>query len=335
MLVLTGLILVGCEGNNPYPMSSIYPESTYARDIQEIYKFIFYLSIPVMVMVTLAVGYILFKFRERPGAPLPPQIHGNTRLEILWTFIPAVVLIFVTVPTVNLIFKHYKGEGTGEAMPIEVIGHQFWWEFRYPNQGVVTANELVVPVGRPVVLNITSDDVLHSFWIPRLGGKKTVTPGFLTQIYFTADRPNYYWGQCGEYCGTSHANMRIRAITLAQADFDAWVAKQRTTVTAAAAADRGAQLFQQKTCNTCHVVSGLNISMFPRGPNLTHVGSRSAFGAGLWELERDGKVDPNAERNLIAWIKSPEDTKPGSKMPAVAMTDEERQVLARWLLSLK
>src|SRR5205823_4779158 len=147
--------------------------------------------------------------------------------EIAWTLVPAIILAAIAVPTVTTIFENYEPQPGTNPMPIEIIGHQFWWEARYPQQNVITANEIHVPVGRPVVLNMTSFDVVHSFWVPRLGGKRDVVPNHTTQIYFTADRADYFYGQCGEFCGASHANMRIRLVTQSAADFDNWIAQQQ------------------------------------------------------------------------------------------------------------
>lgn len=323
VVLLTGLGLVGCEGNNPYPMSSIYPESNWARQIQELYQLLFWLSVPVFLIVMVALAITLIRFRARPGQGLPPQIHGNTRLEVAWTLGPAIILAIMAVPTVRDIFASYRPAPGTTPMPIEVIGHQFWWEVRYPEQGIVTANEIHIPVGREVAINLTSADVMHSFWVPRLAGKRDLMPNHLNQIFFTADRPGYYYGQCGEFCGLSHANMRFRVITQTQADFDQWVAQQREQQ---ASVDRGAQLFQQKACVTCHVIQGLPYAQNNVGPNLTHLGSRTTIAAGVLE---------NNPQNLAAWIENPQAIKPGALMPAIQMTPEERTDLVNYLLSLK
>jgi cytochrome c oxidase subunit 2 len=173
----------------------------------------------------------VFRFRERPGAPEPKHIHGHTGLEILWTFIPAVIVLFIAVPTIRGVFATQR-TASDDALVVEVIGHQWWWEFRYPEQRIVTANELVLPINRDIDLRLHSADVVHSFWIPRVGGKRDVNPqprtvaaerARVNHLGFNIEQPGYYSGQCAEFCGESHALMRSAVVAMTEADFNEWV----------------------------------------------------------------------------------------------------------------
>jgi cytochrome c oxidase subunit 2 len=188
-----------------------------------------------MLLVEVLLVYIIWRFRARPNQPRPRQIHGNTKLEILWTTIPAIIIVIISVPTILTIFDIQK-RAPEDALQIEVIGHQWWWEFRYPEQGIVAGNQFFVPVGRPVELRLRSADVIHSFWIPRIGGKRDVNPPpavtgdralHTNQILFTADEEGAFTGQCAEFCGESHAIMRMVAHAVSPEAFDAWVAQMR------------------------------------------------------------------------------------------------------------
>jgi cytochrome c oxidase subunit 2 len=210
---------------------------------------------------------------------------------------------------------------------VTVIGHQFWWEYRYTDLGVVAANELHMPTNRPVYLTLESADVIHSFWIPKLGGKHDVEPGRVSRISYTADKPGVYLGQCVEFCGLSHANMRLRGFAESPEDFDKWVAAQRTSAatppTGSAAAD-GLTLFAAKGCSGCHTVGGVSTGQV--GPNLTHVYSRSAFAGDTFDMTPD---------NLRMWLRDPPGVKPGSKMPNLGLSSSEITSLVAYLQTLK
>jgi cytochrome c oxidase subunit 2 len=206
-----------------------------------------------------------------------------------------------------------------------VRGWQWWWEFRYPDLGVVTANELHLPAGRPVVLHLEGPDVIHSFWVPQLGGKRDVTPGRLNRITLTPDAPGEYWGQCAEFCGASHANMGMRVFVRTAADFDAWVARQKAPpAEPGELAAAGKTVFASSACVGCHTIQGVSAGVL--GPDLTHFGSRTMLAAGMW---------PNTPENVAEWVKDPQRLKPGVKMPALGLTDEQAKALAAYLTSLK
>jgi cytochrome c oxidase subunit 2 len=225
------LLLAGC-GADRHPQTTLDPASDIARDIAGLQALIFWWIMGVLVVVTAVLVYVLFRFRDRPDAPEPRRIHGNNTLEILWTLGPAVIVALILVPTVRTIFRSYQSPPDG-AILVEAIGHQWWWEFRYPDLGVVTANQIHVPAGRPVHLTLSSADVLHNFWAPRLGGKRYTYPRLpgpgserenFNVLQFTVDEPGAYTGQCAEFCGTSHAHMRFMVVAMDEVGFDDWVA---------------------------------------------------------------------------------------------------------------
>jgi cytochrome c oxidase subunit 2 len=220
-----------------YPNSVFTRFTEFNRDIAYLFSILIWLGTAVFVLVEVILLYTVFRFRRRPGAPDPKQVHGNTTLEILWTIIPAIVLVFIAVPTVRTIFRTQAKPRPG-ALEVIVVGHQWWWEFRYPQfttpaangrvDTLVTANELYLPIGRTVNFSLRSSNVAHSFWVPQLGGKRDLIPNHTNYIWFTPDstQPNAWNGFCAEYCGASHANMRFRAFTVSAADFDAWARHQ-------------------------------------------------------------------------------------------------------------
>lgn len=222
------LALSACSGDK-YPNTIFERHTEFNREVLSIFNTMFFWSALVFVLVELALLYVLWRYRRREGAPEPKHVHGHTTLEIVWTLIPAIVLIFIAVPTVRAIFRT-QAKAVPNALQVQVIGHQWWWEFRYPQYGVITANELYLPIGRTVNFELKTADVIHSFWIPRLGGKRDLVSNHTNYLWFTPDSAdeNAWNGSCNEYCGASHANMRFRAFTVTPAQFDQWVAHQKT-----------------------------------------------------------------------------------------------------------
>lgn len=327
-LLVVPLLLVACTD----PQSTVQPHSDNTRYVQTVYQFVTILAAIVFVAILGATLWLTLAFRERPGR-VARQIHGNARLEIVWTLIPVLIVAAIAVPTMNAIAK------TSEAPPADAIkviatGHQWWFEFQYPDLKITTANELHVPAGRAVEVEIHSDDVIHSFWIPQLAGKVDMVPGHNNFMVFTPDadasREEPYLGQCAEYCGTSHANMRFRVYVDQPAKFDEWskrVAGDRIAPTDELA-KKGEQVFLSSACVGCHTVQG-TIAAGKVGPNLSHVGSRGTIAAGLL---------PNTPENLVRWISNPKAVKPGVvKMPAFEgqLTTEQLQAIAAYLQSLK
>jgi cytochrome c oxidase subunit II len=320
VIVLAG----GCAFDGP--MSTLVAGSDLNRSILSLYSIITWACVVIAVVVSAALGIILVRFREKPGAAgLPRQIRGHTALELAWTIMPALILLIIAIPTIQVIFRTQGAAAPSHALTVTVRGWQWWWEFRYPSLDVVTANELHLPVGRPVVFALEGPDVIHSFWVPQLGGKRDVVPGRLNRITLTPERVGEYWGQCAEFCGVSHANMGLRVIVEEPAAFDRWVAAQKVAPPEPeGAAAEGKALYTRSACVGCHTIRGVSAGAL--GPDLTHFGSRARFGAGLW---------PNTGEHVVAWLKDPPALKPGSKMPSLNLSDAEAKALAAYLASLK
>ena len=226
VLLCMTLPVGGCTWNTP--QTTVVPASDFARAILDVYRIIWWATLGIAIVVFAALGWVLLRYRARPGADLLPQTRGHTGLEIAWTVGPALVLLVIAVPTIRVVFTT-QGNPPPGALEVRVRAWQWWWEFQYTALGIVTANELYLPAGRPVLLRLEGGDVIHSFWVPRLGGKRDAIPGRANHITLTPDTPGVYSGQCAEFfCGVSHANMRMRVIVDAAGDFERWVRGQRT-----------------------------------------------------------------------------------------------------------
>ena len=227
-LTVALLALAGCSAD--YPNSVFHSRTEFNRDIDALFQLIIKLGVVVFILVFALLLVTMWKYRTRPGQREPEHVHGNTTLEILWTIIPALVLLWIAVPTVKTIFKTQAPAPAG-ALQVQVIGHQWWWEFKYPELGITTANELYLPKGRTVNFELRTFDVIHSFWIPALGGKRDLVTNRTNHIWFTPDSTTEraFNGVCVEYCGASHANMRFRAFVVEPSEFDSWAAHQKTT----------------------------------------------------------------------------------------------------------
>lgn len=227
LLGALALGLAACGG--VYPNSTMNHHTEFNTAIDALLDTQLLLGTIVFIGVEVALVYTIFRFRRKPGGKTPEQVHGNTALEITWTAIPAVILIFIAIPTVRTIFKT-QAKASQEALQVQVIGHQWWWEFKYPQLGITTANELYLPIGRTVNFELKTQDVLHSFWIPQMGGKRDLISNKSNYLWFTpnADLPSSAWnGFCAEYCGASHANMKFRVFTVTQDEFGQWSAHQK------------------------------------------------------------------------------------------------------------
>jgi cytochrome c oxidase subunit 2 len=306
-------------------MSTLVPGSDFARDIAHVYAIITWATVIIGLFVFVVLGYVLFRFRARPDAPLPAQVRGHTLLEIGWTIAPALVLLIIAIPTIQVIFRTQTMGAPPGALRVTVRAWQWWWEFRYPDLGVVTANELHLPVGRTVVLDLEGPDVIHSFWVPHLGGKRDVVPGRHNRLVLTPEATGEHWGQCAEFCGASHANMGMRVLVQPAAEFDAWMAGQKAAPPepTGAGAD-GKAIFAKSACVGCHTIDGVSAGVL--APNLTHFGSRRTLAAGMW---------PNTPDNVAAWVRDPQRLKPGAKMPDVGLTDDQAKAVAAYLTGLK
>lgn len=322
-------LLAGCGGVERFPQTSLDPASDYAYAVDGLQNLTIYLAVAVALVVFAILTYILIHFRYQPGAPQPRQVHGNTQLELAWTLIPAVLVAIIAVPTVRTIFATQQSAPEG-ALIVEVNGFQWWWEFRYPlanGDTVVTANEVHVEVGRPVELRMTSRDVIHSFWIPQMGGKRDVIPGRLNTIVFTPLEAGVYLGQCAEFCGESHALMKMRLVAHEPAEYAAWLENEgRPAVEPTDSAVMiGRQLVTGGVCAGCHTIRGTPAQFGRLGPDLTHVARRMTIAGGI--------LDNNAA-NLHRWIDNPPAVKPGALMPDPQLSEQELRYVVAYLQTL-
>jgi cytochrome c oxidase subunit II len=323
-LLATAVVAGGCAFDGP--MSTVVAGSDFNRAILHVYTIITWACAVIAVVVFAVLGLALLRYRERPGAvALPRQVRGHTGLELAWTIAPALILLIIAIPTLQVIFRTQSTATPPNALEVTVRGWQWWWEFRYPSLDVVTANELHLPVGRPVVFHLDGLDVIHSFWVPQLGGKRDVVPGRLNRLSYTPERTGEFWGQCAEFCGASHANMGLRVIVQEPGAFDRWVAAQTALPPEPdGAAAEGKGVYTRSACVGCHTIRGVSEGRL--GPDLTHFGSRALFGAGMW---------PTTADHVVAWLKDPPALKPGTKMPNLRLSDAEARALAAYLTSLK
>jgi cytochrome c oxidase subunit 2 len=317
------------------PQDALEPAGDVARTADQLWDITFGIAAVVFFVVEGALVYTVIKFRRRPGREAA-QFHGNTRVEVVLTVVPALILAGIAVPTVQRIFSlAQEPEG---ALQVKLVGHRFWWEYQYTRAGVVTANELHIPTGRPVYIHlegaltdrVTGDAAVnHSYWIPRLAGTQDIIPGRDTYMTLEADRPGTYLGQCKEFCGLGHAYMRQRVIAHPPQQFQAWLQDQTgVPPPPTGLAAEGEELFKSgqfpggPACASCHSADSTEITAPNAGPNLTHFASRRTFAAGVFE---------NNEANLSAWLAGPADVKPGATMPDLGLTQEQIDALIAYL----
>lgn len=347
------------------PLDTLEPKGPQAQSIDNLMNPVFLIAGVVFLAVQLGCLGLAWKFRKRKDddGSLPTQTHGNFKLEIGWTILPALLLAGVGGASVLTLLDLADEPDT--PYEVTVIGNQWWWEYRYDvdsdgEDDIVTANDLVIPAGEPVLLSITSRDVIHSFWIPALNGKRDAVPGREHPLTMEADEPGVYRGQCTEFCGLSHAYMRMRVVALAPDDYAAWVEDQQqgAAVPSDDLAAEGMEAFRT-SCTGCHLVTGEggNEDIFAgtaqvsgAAPNLTHFASRGIFAGGLFDLwvdqDDNGEIDIDevgGELNvadLEAWLRNPPARKPmspddGRGMPNLNLTDEQIDALVAYLETLE
>lgn len=306
--------------------SILQPVSGEAQSILTLFYLLCGISGVILLIIVGAVLYSLMRFRRRPDQGEPRPIFGNVRLELVWTILPLIIVTALFFASVG-IMRAIEPPGDGQEPDLIVIGHQWWWEVRYPKTGVITANEVHLPVGQKLLVQLESADVIHSFWVPQLGRKKDLVPGHTNQLWLQADRPGTYLGACAEYCGVQHAWMRLRVIAQPPAAFAAWTQAQlQTPVTPATGeAAQGAKRFQQLTCVNCHAIAGTP-AQARVAPDLTHLASRQTLAAGVLE---------NNAANLTAWLTDPQAVKPGNHMPRFGLGSDDVQALVAYLETLQ
>jgi cytochrome c oxidase subunit II len=306
--------------------NALDPQSPLARAIYDLGIVSSIVFALIFVIVTGAITFSIFRFRTRPGEPDPRQILGNRKVEIAWTIIPFLIVIFLFVITLGAM---NRGDPPPAPSPDLVItGHQFWWEVDYPGSGVITANEIHIPTGKRLSVRLESKDVLHEFWVPKLTRKESNVPGQPNHIWIQADKPGDYIGQCSEFCGTQHAWMRILVVADEPAQFEQWQRTQRSPAQAPTngAALKGQELFRTSSCINCHAINGVPGANLRVAPDLTHVGSRKQLASGM--------ID-NTPANMRLWLKSPQHIKPGALMPDFTFSDEQLDQLATYLSTLQ
>ena len=332
--------------------------STPAHEVHELSLFVLLICALIYVGVSSLLIYALVRFRSRPGESAePPQVFGSVQIELAWTIVPILLIVVLFLGTARVLFSVQDARRPASALDVIVVGHQFWWEFRYPQYNVVTANELHVPLSnpafsRPTFMKVTSADVMHSFWVPQLAGKTDVLPNRVNEMWIDPQQTGLYLGQCAQFCGMEHAKMLLRVYVDSPEQFRQWIANQQKTQSeigmatpasfvnpnpgndaAAQPADAspemnghdGQLVFEQQACINCHTVAG-TIANGRYGPDLTHLMSRDTLASG---------AIPNTAENLKAWIDDPNHFKPGSLMPAMHLTERQNAQITAYLLTLK
>ena len=319
---LLALLMLSSSCSSTDPQNTLAPQGHIANVIQGLFYPVFWVAVAVFVLVEGLLLFAMVRFRERPGAEMPVQLHGNTRLEIGWTVAPTVILSVVGIFTIATLI--HINTTPANAMQVNVIAHQWWWEFDYPDHNIKTADELHIPAGVPIHVTLHSADVVHSFWVPTLAGKEDVIPNHDNTMWLNAYQPGTYSAQCAQFCGEQHALMQFRVVAQSQDDFNAWVSDQTSSASMASA---GAQLFLKGQCVACHTIDG-TAAQGTVGPNLTHFASRA------WFEEMDNTPD-----NVSSWLSSAgssqQPIKHGNDMKINSLSDQDISSLVDFLESLK
>jgi cytochrome c oxidase subunit II len=314
-------------------VSSIFaPASGHAQSLFDLSMFVLAVTGAIFFVVfgLLATALVKFSRKETDLDGEPPQVYGSTQIELAWTIIPCLIVLVLFLTTARVIHAVQDAPKPAGAVDVIVVGHQFWWEFRYPALGVVTANELHIPVSdparpRPTYITLLSADTDHSFWIPELGGKTDLIPNRENRMWLDPHRPGVFLGQCSQYCGTQHGKMLLRVVVDSAEDFDAWVRGQQQPAAREEQAAGGRRVFETTACINCHTVAG-TVADGRFGPDLTHLMSRSTIASGAAE---------NTPVNLRRWIEAPDAIKPGALMPAMKVADADLDALVAYMRTLR
>lgn len=315
------------------PQTSIFaPQATPAHYIFGLSMLVLAICASIFLVVAGLLLYALVRFRHRRGFTVrePAQIYGSAQVELSWTVIPILIIVVLFLATARVIFVTQAAPRPQKSLDVVVIGHQYWWEFRYPKLGIITANELHIPVSdphdpMPTYLTMSSADTDHSFWVPRLAGKLDVLPNKVNVMWIDPEKPGLYLGQCAQYCGVQHAHMLIRVYAEPSSQFDAWVKQQQQPTVQDASVQDGRDVFVHNACANCHTVSGTP-AKGQFGPDLSHMASRATIAAGSVRL---------TDANLRAWIDNPDQFKPGVLMPAMHLSPHDLDAVTRYLMTLR
>jgi len=308
------------------PTNIFAPASTPAKSIFDLSLFVLVVTGLIFVVVGGLLIYVVVKFRKRAkdDNSEPAQVYGSNQVEIAWTVIPVLIVVVLFMATARVIAKVQK-TAPDNAVHVTVIGHQFWWEYRYPDLKVVTANELHVPTGIPTELRLLSIDTDHSFWVPRLAGKMDLIPNHPNVMWIDPQQPGLYLGQCAQYCGTQHAKLLLRVYVESRAEFDHWIEQQSRPAQSGDVVAKGQRVFEATSCVNCHTIAGTP-AQGRFGPDLTHLMSRETIAAG---------IAANTRQNLRSWIQDPSRFKPGSLMPAMGLNERDLNAVTAYLETLR
>lgn len=332
-LVLIALAASHALAEGPQSTPSIFaPASTPATSIYTLSLFVLSITGGIFVVVGGLLLYAVIRFRARSGDNLeePAQIYGSTQVELAWTVIPVLIVVVLFLTTARLIFAIQDAPKPKAALSVTVVGHQFWWEYRYPQQGIIAANELHVPLSssdhpQPTFLSLLSADADHSFWVPQLAGKTDLIPNHPNDMWIDPLHPGMYVGQCAQFCGTQHAKMLLRVYVDTPDQFAAWVKNQQQPAVQDPSVAAGRRIFETQACMNCHRIRG-TAATGTFGPDLTHIMSRDTIASG---------AVLNTRENLREWIRNPDTFKPGSLMPAMQLSNDQLDQVTAYLATLK
>jgi cytochrome c oxidase subunit II len=316
------------------PTNIFAPAGTPSGSIFSLSMLVLAITAAIFLVVAGILFYVLVRYRSRGVAGSseqePPQIYGSNQIELSWTVIPILIVVMLFLATTRVIYTTEHAPRPANALDVTVIGHQYWWEYRYPKLGIVTANELHVPVSDPThplptYLTMSSADTDHSFWVPRLAGKLDVIPNKVNIMWIDPQMSGLFLGQCAQYCGVQHAKMLIRVYADTPSEFAAWVAHQQQPVVQDPAVAEGREVFQHNACISCHTIRG-TVATGRFGPDLTHVASRDTIASGSV---------PNTPANLREFIDNPANFKPGALMPPMHLDAHDLDAITAYLATLK
>jgi len=315
-----------------FPTNIFAPASTPAESIFDLSVFVLEVTAAIFLVVFSLLAYAVVKYRKRPATDgrEPAQVYGSSQLELAWTVIPVLIVVILFLAAARVIASIQNAARPSNAVEVTVIGHQFWWEYRYPALKVVTANELHIPVSdpahpTPTFLTLLSADTDHSFWVPRLAGKTDLIPNHPNSMWLDPHETGLFLGQCAQYCGTQHAKMLLRVYVDSREDFDRWVREQSQPAHAAGTKSEGQRIFETTACVNCHTISGTP-AHGTYGPDLTHLMSRQTIAAGAVE---------NTRGMLLGWIYDPGVIKPGCMMPSMGLSTAQAAAVAEYLTTLQ
>ena len=315
-------LLNGCSltGKEPGPLD---PKGTTGEEQLTLILLSSGIMLLVMLIVFVLFFYIVVRFRKKKGdEEIPKQVEGNHKLEITWTVIPVLLLVILAIPSIAFTFSQAEDYAEDpDALLVKVTAHQFWWEFEYPEYELHTAQDLYLPVNTKVQFQLSASDVIHSFWIPGIGGKMDTLVGQTNTFYYEPTEIGVFRGKCVEFCGSGHALMDFKAHVVSEEDFEAWVESLKAPVETTEDAAAGEQIFGN-ACISCHAIDSSQASS---GPNLDGFANRLTVGGYL----------ENNEENLARWITDPQQVKLGASMPTLPLTEDEVQELVKYLNTLK